>query len=712
MKNLSTILGKKFSNLINKKILFISFICGITSYLIIREKINFLLPGTGASTDPREIINSLGAAITGPIGGFIIGVLSSFADNPEIRLYIILQHIITATWIGIAYKKLSYERFNMPWQLLIWMLLMLAYYTVAYFPLWFVVYLYYPSIYTIIVGSNLPFTESIFVLYKGWMPEIIFTTIFTMIVLVALPANLRKPLWGKDKDKILPLEEISKKKWERIFTKVFGRNYIGLRLALWFILLSTLPLAFASIIVRNHFSNYVIQENAFHLIEYAKVITENIDTKKEIDANSISEKFFFPDAISNILISQDELVKYSSVNSLPFNTYLTVNDMKKIEYEKSGYIYKKNGDVLICFAKSNNDKIVLLINKNQIPVSIENELITRIYKNLGITVLIIAIISGIIIWFIIAVPINKLTRTAQEISKGNYDVQVDLSRMTDEIKILAVAFNEMIENIKQSEFELNQKHSEVLKAKDEAEKSDSLKTEFLAQMSHEIRTPLHHMLSYSSIIKDNFDSQLNSTDQKCFQIIEDSGARITRTIDMILNMSQLSLGLYRVHFKTFDLIGDVLKVLLDESAISAQKKKLALSIISEKRELLISSDLFCITQIFSNLLNNAIKFTIKGGVEVHVRINDEKIIVDVVDSGIGISEDYLTRLFEPFSQEEQGYNRSFEGNGLGLALVKNYCDMVGAEIKVESKKDNGSKFTVIFSARIGSYLIQDNVNIS
>ena len=97
-----------------------------------------------------------------------------------------------------------------------------------------------------------------------------------------------------------------------------------------------------------------------------------------------------------------------------------------------------------------------------------------------------------------------------------------------------------------------------------------------------------------------------------------------------------------------------------------------------------------------NLFENAIKYTTTGHIYLSVDGSNDKVKVSLEDTGIGIAEDYMGRLFEPFMQEERGYSRRFDGNGLGLSLVKKYCDMNNVEIKVESQKGLGSTFTLIF----------------
>ncbi|MDP3582233.1 MAG: ATP-binding protein, partial [Ignavibacteria bacterium] len=110
----------------------------------------------------------------------------------------------------------------------------------------------------------------------------------------------------------------------------------------------------------------------------------------------------------------------------------------------------------------------------------------------------------------------------------------------------------------------------------------------------------------------------------------------------------------------------------------------------------IEVDEYCIVQIISNLIDNAIKFTKKGQVEILLTRNCVgDFIIEVKDTGIGIGKDFLSQLFQPFMQEDHGYARSYEGNGLGLALAKSYCDINNAIIEVESEKNIGSTFRVI-----------------
>lgn len=239
---------------------------------------------------------------------------------------------------------------------------------------------------------------------------------------------------------------------------------------------------------------------------------------------------------------------------------------------------------------------------------------------------------------------------------------------------------------------------ELIKAKEKAEKSDRLKTEFLAQISHEIRTPINSILSFTSYLHDELkDTNINDINN-IFEIIHKAGNRITRTIDMILNMSELQTGSYEPNFKTINLFENVIKNISSGFNRIAAAKNLYFNIDNKTDNPIVYGDEYTLNQIFDNLINNAFKYTPAGKIEVTVgRNGNDKLYAEVSDTGIGISEEFLNILFEPFSQEEQGYTRKFEGNGLGLALVKKYCEINNAEINVKSKKGVGTAFKVTFN---------------
>lgn len=239
---------------------------------------------------------------------------------------------------------------------------------------------------------------------------------------------------------------------------------------------------------------------------------------------------------------------------------------------------------------------------------------------------------------------------------------------------------------------------ELIRAKETAEKSDRLKSEFLAQMSHEIRTPLNSILSFTSLLKEELSDKISDDLKSSFRIIDNGGRRLIRTIDLILNMSQIQTGNYELNPSILDLNKDILENVVLEFAALAKEKKLEFNYINKAANTRTMADQYTALQIFTNLVDNALKYTPHGKVEITLYNNSKHdICVEVKDTGIGISQEYMPHLFTSFSQEEMGYTRKFEGNGLGLALVKKYVELNNAKINVESSKGSGTCFTVVFS---------------
>lgn len=238
---------------------------------------------------------------------------------------------------------------------------------------------------------------------------------------------------------------------------------------------------------------------------------------------------------------------------------------------------------------------------------------------------------------------------------------------------------------------------ELVKSKKEAEKSDRLKSEFLTQISHEIRTPVNTLLSFGTLIEDELTDTISEDLSDCFGHMNKAGKRIIRTIDLLVKMSELHTDNYEPEFRENNLF-DLIDKLINNYKPSADEKDIELHFVKAVDSANMVFDYFTVFDVFSNIIDNAIKYTNDGSVKIYIKktlLN--KISVTVIDTGIGISEKYIRNIFQPFSQETTGYTRKFDGNGLGLALVKEYCELNNSELFVSSEKNSGSNFTVIFN---------------
>jgi signal transduction histidine kinase len=200
------------------------------------------------------------------------------------------------------------------------------------------------------------------------------------------------------------------------------------------------------------------------------------------------------------------------------------------------------------------------------------------------------------------------------------------------------------------------------------------------------------------LVKTDLKDKIKPDMMEYFIFIESAGNRLIRTVDLVLNASEMQLGTYEPTFAEFGLVKEIISKLSGEYKKLVEDKGLEFHYSSNISEVIIRGDSYSIYQIFVNLIENAIKYTKEGCITLAIESDANCITkVSVEDTGIGMSEEFLNNLFEPFMQEERGYSRRFEGNGLGLSLVKKYCDMNGISITAESQKDRGSKFIVTFN---------------
>ncbi|MCF8242244.1 MAG: HAMP domain-containing histidine kinase [Melioribacteraceae bacterium] len=233
--------------------------------------------------------------------------------------------------------------------------------------------------------------------------------------------------------------------------------------------------------------------------------------------------------------------------------------------------------------------------------------------------------------------------------------------------------------------------TELLNALEKAQQADKLKDNFLAQISHEIRTPLNSIQGFASMLVEKGFSEEYS---HIFRSIENNSKRIWRTVHLILDYASIRTGSY-ILSKHEIIIVPVIKKLHSEFKSVAIEKNLELKFnCNISLETKINSDDGAIEQICWNLIDNAIKFTHKGKIEISLDSSPTDVIITIEDTGIGISDEYKKKLFTPFSQEFSGYSRPFEGAGLGLALVKSLVSLISANIEMDSRSGKGTKFKV------------------
>jgi len=261
---------------------------------------------------------------------------------------------------------------------------------------------------------------------------------------------------------------------------------------------------------------------------------------------------------------------------------------------------------------------------------------------------------------------------------------------------------------KRTEEELEQYHhyleklveertAELSRANVELTRSARLKDEFLAMMSHELRTPLNVVLGMSEALQEKIYGPLHDRQLKPLRMIEESGRRLLKIITDILDLSAISTGDITLDIAPVD-AESLCQASLRLITQLAQKKSLKMSFMFDSTATIIHADGRRLKQVLVNLLRNAVKFTPEGGkigLEVEGDADHQVVRFTVWDTGIGITEEDMERLFQPFVQLDSRLSRKYEGTGLGLSLVYRLVELHGGSISVESEVGKGSRFTVL-----------------
>lgn len=244
---------------------------------------------------------------------------------------------------------------------------------------------------------------------------------------------------------------------------------------------------------------------------------------------------------------------------------------------------------------------------------------------------------------------------------------------------------------------LNQE--QLAQEKEKAEKALASRTIFLANMSHEFRTPLNGIIGFASLLLEQNSSKKS---QAYLSHIQNCGEDLLTLVNDILDLSKIESGklsLERIPFNFSELVETT--VLNFQPIIDEKGLKTFIEIDSELTDE-IYGDPLRIKQILLNLVGNAVKFTESGSISVKAKLKKDKVVVDVVDTGIGIPEEVQGRLFKSFEQVDSSTSRRFGGSGLGLAICENLVTLMEGSIFYSSKEKSGSKFTFSFASEVVS----------
>jgi len=470
-------------------------------------------------------------------------------------------------------------------------------------------------------------------------------------------------------------------------------------------------------LVGNKSVKEVANESLNQLIEYGKCISGAVylfdDGMLKLNTafgleNTIKKSFGPGEGMVGQAFIQDKAKVYNDLNENDFSVTFASSKMKI------------NGIVLVPILADGHNIGVLELSKDSNLDEDHIEYFSESIRNIGIAL-------------IAAKGREKEQQLMEETQAQSEELQVqhaELENLNTELEAQTQKLQASEEELKVQQEELMQanaeleersrlledknhmiaeRNNEIQKKVEELALSTKYKSEFLANMSHELRTPLNSILLLSRLMAENPDENLNEDQVESAKVIQSSGSSLLTLIDEILDLAKIESGKMTLEYENV-VIEDIVKDLKSLFNPVVHEKGIEFNIeIENDVEKTIETDRLRVDQVMRNLLSNATKFTTKGSINLNIKKdpkNNGFIIFSVKDTGIGIAEDKQKIIFEAFQQADGSTRRKFGGTGLGLSISREIARLLGGELSLTSKVNEGSEFSLTIPVKAVSETVQ------
>jgi len=330
--------------------------------------------------------------------------------------------------------------------------------------------------------------------------------------------------------------------------------------------------------------------------------------------------------------------------------------------------------------------------KNEIFSDLNNTMLINILVILG--GIILSLGASVLISRSLTKPISQMVDLIKKGANGDYTVRVKIGSH-DELKELSSYFNYFMDELEKTIYHLKINQVKLISAKERAEESDKLKSAFLANLSHEIRTPMNAIIGFTSLmLEDDLDK---NTVQKYIDIVHLSTYDLLDILNNLIDYSILESKLIKIENEKFELneLLDSINFQYTEDLKNCNKNHIELSLVkeNESKEIFVFGDKASMQQVFSNLISNSIKFTDRGFVRFGYHLVNNEFLFFVEDSGLGIAEGDLSKVFNSFYKGINTSHLHLRGTGLGLTITKKLVKKMGGKIWIDSISGKGTKVT-------------------
>lgn len=340
--------------------------------------------------------------------------------------------------------------------------------------------------------------------------------------------------------------------------------------------------------------------------------------------------------------------------------------------------------------------------------------VQNILLGFAVLITIVSLAFGVAVFTSFARPILRLVEATHQVSHGDLNQRVPTQvhiGFKDEVSELGVNFNLMTDNLRDLYDNLEdrvQVRTQELEgalrdlgiARDQALEANKAKSRFLANMSHELRTPLNAIIGYSEMLQEDAEDLGHDESVSDFGKILSAARHLLQLINDILDISKIEAGKMKLYYETFSvklMIDDVLNTITPLATKNDNRLQVNYEGVDQ-----MHADVTKVRQVLLNLLSNASKFTHEGTIGLDIRRSNQNgqecLSFEVTDTGIGMSSEQVSGLFQAFNQADDSTTRQYGGTGLGLVISKRFCQMMGGDITVASEEGKGSVFTAVLPA--------------